>query len=274
MSISRRKFLLGGFIVTAGALLLDAFWGEHFFIEKKLVYLDTDPFSDQHLKILQISDLHLQSVNYQLEQLAKDINQQQPDLIAITGDSIDAGKNHYVLDEFLQLIDKNIPKVAILGNWEYWAGLSFSDLTDIYQKHNCQLLVNQNKRFELKGKTVSITGIDDFIGGKPDFEKAVKDHQPSDYHIVLNHCPVYSDSIAKMQGGDTKADLILSGHTHGGQLNIMGFAPFKPWGSGKYLKGMYHQNNTRIYVSRGIGTTKLPIRFGARSEVTLFHFKA
>ena len=274
MSISRRKFLLGGFVVTAGALLLDAFWGEQFFIEQKQVYLDTDPFADQHFKLLQLSDLHLQSVNYQLEQLAKDINKAQPDLIAITGDAIDAGKNHYVLDEFLQLIDKNIPKVAILGNWEYWAGLSFSDLTDIYQKHNCQLLVNQNKRLELKGKSISITGIDDFIGGKPDFETAVKAHQPSDYHIVLNHCPVYSDTIAKMQSGNSKVDLILSGHTHGGQLNIFGYAPFKPWGSGKYLKGMYHQNNTRIYVSKGIGTTKLPIRFGARSEVTLFHFKA
>jgi len=274
MSISRRKFLLGGFIVTAGAILADAFWGEQFFIEQKRIYLDTDPLLDNHLKILQISDLHLQSVSYQLETLAKDINKMQPHLIAITGDSIDASKNHYVLNDFLQLIDATIPKVAILGNWEYWSGLSFEDLTDIYQKHNCQLLVNQNKRFEFKGKTVSVTGIDDYIGGNPDFAAALKEHQPADYHIVLNHCPVYSDTIAKMQEGHTKVDLILSGHTHGGQLNIFGFVPFKPWGSGKYLKGMYDQDNTRIYVSKGIGTTKIPIRFGARSEVTLFHFKA
>lgn len=274
MSISRRKFLLGGFIAAVGAILADAFWGEQFFIEQKKIYLDTDPFQDNHLKILQISDLHLQSVSYQLESLAKDINVMQPDLIALTGDSIDAGKNHYVLDEFLQLIDKQIPKVAILGNWEYWAGLSFEDLSDIYQKHNCQLLVNQNKRFEFKGKSLSVTGLDDYIGGKPDFSLAVKEHQAADYHIVLNHCPVYSDTIAKMQSGNTKVDLILSGHTHGGQFNVLGFVPIKPWGSGKYLKGMYHQDNTRIYVSRGIGTTKIPIRFGARSEVTLFHFKA
>jgi predicted MPP superfamily phosphohydrolase len=206
--------------------------------------------------------------------MVKKINQLKPDLIVITGDAIDKAENHYLLDEFLTLIDQAIPKVAILGNWEYWARIDIANLATIYSKHNGHLLINQNKQFNIRNKTMSITGIDDFIGGKPDFESAIMNHQQSDYHIVLNHCPAYSDSIAKKQGGNSKVDLILSGHTHGGQVNLFGFVLYKPWGSGKYLKGMYEQDNTHIYVSKGIGTTILPIRFGSRSEFAVFHLKA
>ena len=85
---------------------------------------------------------------------------------------------------------------------------------------------------------------------------------------------MYSDYIAKKQNETRKVDLILSGHTHGGQVNLLGYVPYTPWGSGKYLKGMYDQNNTKIYVSKGIGTTFLPIRFGAKAEIAVFYLKA
>lgn len=274
MRITRRKFIISSLLASVGVAIIDAFWLEKFFIETNKIYLyDTSP-GDEHIKIVQISDLHLQSVNYQLEQMVKKINRLKPDLIVFTGDAIDKAKNHTVLVEFLQLIDKTIPKVAILGNWEYWSGLSFNDLSEIYAKHNINLLVNQNIQFNLRNKTIGITGIDDYLGGKPNFEKAIIGLPQCDYHIVLNHCPMYSDYIAKKQNETRKVDLILSGHTHGGQVNLLGYVPYTPWGSGKYLKGMYDQNNTKIYVSKGIGTTFLPIRFGARAEIAVFYLKA
>jgi predicted MPP superfamily phosphohydrolase len=66
-----------------------------------------------------------------------------------------------------------------------------------------------------------------------------------------------------------RMNVILSGHTHGGQINLFGIIPFKPVGSGRYLKGWYHDKT--MFVSKGIGTSILPARFMARAEMALFH---
>ena len=66
---------------------------------------------------------------------------------------------------------------------------------------------------------------------------------------------------------------ILSGHTHGEQVRLFNFIPFLPQGSGKYVKGWYKESNPPMYVSKGIGTTILPIRFGSRAEIAVFYFR-
>ena len=68
-----------------------------------------------------------------------------------------------------------------------------------------------------------------------------------------------------------KADFILSGHTHGGQINLFGYVPFLPKGSGKYLKGWYDEKSPGMYVSKGIGTSIIPARFFARAEIAIFN---
>ena len=60
---------------------------------------------------------------------------------------------------------------------------------------------------------------------------------------------------------------MLSGHTHGGQITFLGIVPFKPQGSGRYLKGWYKDSDPKMYISKGIGTSVLPIRLGARAEM-------
>ena len=115
-------------------------------------------------------------------------------------------------------------------------------------------------------RQISIIGIDDFVGGKANFKKAVGNLKKSGTNIVLSHCPQHRDIIAK-QKGNLHIDLVLCGHTHGGQITFLGLAPFKPNGSGKYLKGWYRESDPKMYVSKGIGTSVLPIRFGARAEM-------
>jgi uncharacterized protein len=63
--------------------------------------------------------------------------------------------------------------------------------------------------------------------------------------------------------------LILSGHTHGGQINFFGLAPFVPAGSGRYLRGLYCDFKPFMYVCKGVGTSILPFRFGARAEIAI-----
>jgi uncharacterized protein len=273
MTWTRRRFIKTGLFAGVGLTLADAFWFEKFFIEVKEFYLGSSSPGNVDLKVVQVSDLHIQSLNSQLVRLAEKLNQMGPDLIFITGDAVDEPKKVHVLDKFLSLIDKAIKKVAILGNWEYWGEIELDELKFIYTEHNCDLLVNSSKQYHFRDKSISVTGVDDFVGGNADIDLAMKDWKKSDYHVILNHCPQYSEMIQQKLSEEIPVDFILSGHTHGGQVNFFGLVPFKPQGSGKYLKGWYTDSGMNFYVSKGIGTSILPVRFLARSEVAVFNLR-
>ena len=198
--------------------------------------------------------------------MQKKINTIKPDLIFITGDSVDKTEKINLLDNFLELIDSSIKKYAITGNWEYWGKVNLAELKSIYSKNNCELLINENRTISIKNREISIIGIDDFVGGNADFGKAVENLQETETNIVLSHCPEHRDIIDR-QKGNLNIDLVLSGHTHGGQITFLGIVPFKPQGSGRYLKGWYKETEPKMYISKGIGTSVLPIRFGARAEI-------
>jgi predicted MPP superfamily phosphohydrolase len=270
MAVSRRDFLKSGVVLAASTMLLDAFWLERFFIEVNEFEITELVAGTPNLRVLQLSDLHLQSISYQLIRLTKTINALKPDLLFITGDAIDKAENIPLLNSFLHLLHLDIKKVAILGNWEYWGKINLVTLASVYESYNCQLLINQTAVYQFGNKTIAVTGLDDYVGGSPDLPTALKSHTSSDYHIILNHCPEYTSAITKQLGNDRKVDVILSGHTHGGQINLFGFIPFMPQGSGKYLKGWYQEDTTKLYVSKGVGTSLLPVRFGARAEIALF----
>jgi len=270
MTLSRRKFIKTAFFASAGLAIADAFWIEKFFIESNEFYMGRATKKTTNLKVVQLSDLHLHSINYQLIQLTKKLNKLKPDLILITGDSLDNAKN-IPLNDFLKLIDHSIKKVAILGNREHDAKVNLIELEQVYNDNNADLLINQSQKYTFPNKTISITGVDDYVRNKADFSKAIKEYKPSDHHIILNHCPEYSDDISKIMNKDLPVDFILSGHTHGGQINVLGYCPFLPAGSGQYLNGWYKNRTPQLYVSIGIGTSNLPIRFGARAEMAIFH---
>ncbi len=270
MALSRRKFIKRILLLGTGFALVDAFWIERFFIETKEFFLGNASPKSSNIRVIQISDLHLQRVNYQLKRLAKQLNKLNPHLILISGDAVDKAENLSVLNSFLELIDNKIKKVAILGNWEYWGKINLQQLNTIYSNHNCKLLINETTQFSINNKTIAITGVDDFVGGKANIEMALKNYLPCNHHIILNHCPLYSDVITKYLTNNITADCILSGHTHGGQINIWGFIPFLPAGSGSYVKGWYN-TKPKMYVSKGIGTSIFPARFGARAEIAIFN---
>ncbi len=265
--ISRRKFIKRTIWASIGLFLLDIFWFEKYMIKWK--YFDISTSENNKITIVQLSDLHLKKVNNTHKSIAEKINKLNPDVLCITGDAIDENQNVEVLNSFLKLLDHHIKKYAITGNWEYWGKVDLVKMKALYHSHNCQLLINESHQLSIKERTMSIIGIDDFVGGNANFKKAAKNLPSSDLHIVLTHCPQHRD-IIKKEKGDLKIDLVLSGHTHGGQINILGYAPFKPRGSGNYLSGWYNKTQPILYVSKGIGTSILPIRFGARAEVAIF----
>ena len=271
MKLTRRKFVKIGVGASALFLVSDAFWFEKTFIEMNEFHLNNKPGNKPGIKVIQVSDLHLKSITRSLKTLADKISDLNPDLIFLTGDAIDDAGNLNILEDFLKLLGTKIKKVAILGNWEYWSKVDLNSLKSLYKRYNCDLLVNEANQYTFRQKTILVTGVDDYVGGGPDIIGALKQFKPSDYHVILNHCPEYSNVIASNLGKSNQADLILSGHTHGGQINIFGIAPFLPQGSGQYVKGWYDVGETKMYVSRGIGTSMVPIRFGSRAEIAVFH---
>lgn len=262
--LTRRKLIKRGILALIGLLFIDSLWFEKYIIDWN--YFDISKDAKNKIKIIQISDLHFYSLQYFHRTIAKRINFIKPDLILITGDSIDKENRVNSLNEFLQLIDNSIQKYAITGNWEYWGNVDLNKLKEIYLNNNCELLINENRNLTIKNRKISIVGIDDYIGGNADFKTAIKNLKPANTNIVLSHCPEYRDIISK-QINSINIDLILSGHTHGGQITFLGFVPFKPRGSGRYLKGWYKETEPKMYISKGIGTSILPIRFGARAEI-------
>ncbi len=266
--ISRSKFLVSAILGSICLVLADAFWFERYFIQWKTFNLHDKETGC--IKVIQLSDLHLKSVKSIHLKIVDKINKLKPDLVLFSGDAIDDHKNLATFDHFLENIDKSIPKIGITGNWEYWGNVDIDSLNELYEKHNGTLLINENKTLTLNNQKLSIIGIDDFIGGNADFNKAIQHMENRDKTIVLSHCPAHFDSIIQ-EKNNMHIDLVLSGHTHGGQINIFGIVPFKPRGSGKYLKGWYESSETKLYVSKGIGTSILPVRIGARAEVSMFY---
>jgi uncharacterized protein len=118
------------------------------------------------ITLVQLSDLHMQSVGKREELILAEVVEIQPDIIVLSGDVIDNKDNLPVLNEFL----KDLPKaniVATLGNWEYWSNLSLRVLNSTYANHNVYLLIDESQSFNIDGRLVTVTGLDD-LEGRPE----------------------------------------------------------------------------------------------------------
>jgi len=224
-------------------------------------------------RIVQLTDLHLHDVGHHVRAVAAQTNALRPDLIALTGDSVDRSDALPLLAEFLELLPSETPKVAVLGNWEHWARVDTSKLRSLYDRYHCRLLVNESATFNLRGRSFSFTGLDDLVGGAPNLAAATRGGSRDDAtRILIEHCPAFRDAPPLRQpGAAAPFRLMLSGHTHGGQVAPFGRALYRPQGSGRYVSGWYRDaDRLPMYVSRGIGTSVVPIRLGAVPEIAAF----
>ena len=273
MGVGRRKFikkLFWFFTGLTGLFIFNGFWFEKYCIDWNS--FDLAENRTNKLKLIQLSDLHLNEIKSFHKSIATRINKENPDAIVFTGDTISRRNKLPVLKEFLELIHQDILKIVILGNKEYSSRVSIPDFTSLFQKYNGHVLVNENYVLRKRNRIVNILCLDDLIGGNPNFELAIQSINKTKDTVILNHCPEYRDTIDEINITEkVTIKLILSGHTHGGQITFFGKELYKPGGSGRYLRGWYKNKHSQMYVSKGVGTTILPIRFGARAEASIFY---
>ncbi len=232
----------------------------------------TSPKLKQEYTLVQLSDLHINRAVpvSRIERLVEKVNSLDPDVILLTGD-IGDDKVEAVLPQLDALQNLYAPQgiYAVFGNHELYNGLmpwqfKFGDLgwTALF-----------NYGIPLKGTELYIGGIPDvsIARGSPffkiDLDKTLDNSSDEQYKILLSHTPNFQkEMITKDQ-----FDLLLSGHTHGGQI-----FPFhllvKP-ANGNYLAGLYDVNDSQMYVSRGTGYWGPPLRLFAPSEITVIKLR-
>lgn len=227
-------------------------------------------FSD--LKIVQFTDTHL-GFHYSLEQfgaLVKRMNAQNPDIVVFTGDLIDRPQTFTEKDPLINLlhkIDAKIGKYWVYGNHDH-GGYGTKMVNEIMTESGFILLNNEHIILKSGSEQLMIAGIDDAILGNPNLDHAFANAEENNYTILLAHEPDFADLAVNYS-----VDLQLSGHSHGGQIRLpfIGHLYTPPYAR-KYVHGKYELNHgkTTLFVSSGIGTTRLPLRLLCQPEFHTF----
>jgi len=225
---------------------------------------------NKDIKIVFISDIHYG--NYytasRLRRIISSINALTPDIIIIGGDYLYNGKkskfNKKFLEElFCQLSYLKSKKgiFTVIGNHEYNLSKNMDSILEIIKRNNIILLKNNTYEVILENKKLLIHGVDDLQKGHIDVQKLQIDKEC--LNIVISHNPDFFEEC------DIDFDIGLSGHTHGGQINLFGiFAPITESKYGqKYIKTLNRMENSIILTTKGLGCTKLPIRFFSLPEI-------
>ncbi|MDR6550261.1 metallophosphoesterase [Paenibacillus qinlingensis] len=214
------------------------------------------------LRILQISDLHVERLRISPARIAAIIDKEKPDYICITGDFTKHRKSLPKLEAYLRALSIcHVPIYCVLGNHDYQQK-NVTELIQLLSKYGLHLLRNESLHLE----KFDLIGIDDFDSRKSDIGAAFQTVDPSKPKIIITHDPNVVLHI------DKAYDYLMAGHLHGKQFNIPYFFKIKDAGKlprmGIY-KGLHKQSNGAYYISKGIGQTGINARFLVRSEITI-----
>jgi hypothetical protein len=218
------------------------------------------PDSFNRFTIVQISDLHSKAFKGRLVSKIANLN---PDLIVITGDLIDSSdKNIEVAEQFVKQAVNLADVYFVTGNHEYLSS-QYSQLLNMLDEYGVTVLDNSYEKIIEGNDSINIYGISD-TEYAPDTNLELSS---DDFNIVLCHKPYNPELFSKME-----ADLVFSGHAHGGQIRIpfvggiiapdQGFFP-------KYSEGLHNYENTSLVISRGLGNSIFPLRLFNRPELVV-----
>jgi predicted MPP superfamily phosphohydrolase len=220
-------------------------------------------------RIVQLSDLHHSpfTSREQIERAIATANSLQPDIVALTGDYV--SKERAYAAPCAELLGELRPRhgvFAVLGNHDHWTDAAL--ITDLFRAEGITVLINQGMRFEKNGAAFWLAGVDDTMVGLEDLPLALAGASEQEFKLLLAHNPIILRKAAR-----AGVDLVLSGHTHGGQVSLRSDRSASGRPRRRLLKGLARRGETQIYVTRGLGTVVLPVRFGCPPEVSLLELR-
>jgi predicted MPP superfamily phosphohydrolase len=238
-------------------------------IEHHQIHLRRLPPAFDGFRIVQLSDIHHSPFTSrgQIERAVETANSLQPDIVALTGDYISKERQYAApCAELLGKLRARHGVFAVLGNHDHWTDAAL--ITDLFRAEGMTVLVNQGMRFEMKGAALWLAGVDDTMVGLEDLPLALAGSRADELKLLLAHNPIILRRAAR-----AGVDLVLSGHTHGGQVSLRSERSASGRPRRRLLKGLARQGETQIYVTRGLGTVVLPVRFGCPPEVSLLELR-
>jgi predicted MPP superfamily phosphohydrolase len=280
-TLTRRTFIAGSLTAASTLALYSNEIARHDLeVTQRTFFIRNLPPAFDGFRIVQFSDIHLEEYteDFFLKKVIARVNALNADLVLVTGDFVSRGPlpGDYSLAAAArcgELIGTlTCPqRFGILGNHD--VAVSARIVRGHMEDNGLPLLVNQYTRIERNGQHIFLGGLDDCTGGKPDLAEAVPE-RPDAPVIVMVHEPDYVVNIAGPGRGEL-VDLVLSGHTHGGQVRIPGFRPLALPPFGKlFPEGHYVIDRLQLYVNRGIGTVGIPLRLNCPPEITVATLKA
>lgn len=244
-----------------------------FDITRQSITIRKLPREFRGFRIAQLSDIHHSPFLSEAEiaEAARRANELKPDLVVLTGDYVSHSQEYIPgCARALGLLRAPHGVHAILGNHDHWTDGEM--MAAALREQGVNVLINQSVKIERKGAHLRLAGIDDLMVGRDDLDAALAGTFRSETRILLAHNPAIIRKAAR-----AGVDLMLSGHTHGGQINwrmLVGREdrPFGRWlrrPSRRMMRGYARFGETQLYVNRGLGTVIVPLRYGCSPEITL-----
>lgn len=274
--LTRRGFLTGAGIVAGMALYSGEIARHEITILTPTIPIRNLPPAFEGFRIAQVSDIHYHEYTepWFVRRVIDHVNALAPDLVAFTGDYITFAPmpRKFALGAMYRCADAMArvtcpQRYAVMGNHDSLLGAP--TVRPILTAVDIPLLVNKYVSVERYGQRLWIAGVHDPVTHTPNLDAAIP-AQPDGPVILLSHGPDYADTVVAHPRGPL-VDLMLSGHSHGGQVRL----PFlgalhTPDGGQKYVEGLFRIGAMQLYVNRGIGTVGLPFRLNCPPEITLF----
>jgi hypothetical protein len=279
MFLSRRKkivLITLALLLKCGAgLVLWAFFFEpdSLVVRETAIVIPRWPPAFERLRIVLIADLHVGSPHVKVEklrQIVARINEQQPDLVLIAGDFViqDVMGGEFVEPEAIAGELKSLRArdgvIAVLGNHDWW--YDGDRITRALESAGIRVLENDVAQIQRDGQSLWVAGLADLWTRKPLITTTLaKIHDPKATVIVLTHHP---DIFTQIPAG---VPLTLAGHTHGGQVNLplLGRRVVPSEFGARFAIGHIEENGHHLFVTPGIGTSIIPVRFRVPPEISV-----
>jgi hypothetical protein len=246
-------------VIKAALLAVGAFVALDSLVEPYAVELTSHAITarvSRPLTIVHLSDLHTSGYGLRERRIVELVGQARPDLIVVTGDVVDSGMLEPAR-EVLGMLHAPLGVFVVRGNWENWKRPTGE--REFYASLGITLLVNEGR---LVRPDVWLAGLDDPMSGFADLPAAQRGAPAGVLRIAIFHSPGFFDDASRGM------DLAFAGHTHGGQVRLpLGGPLWVPPGSGRFVDGWYASGDARMLVSRGAGTSILPVRFFCPPEI-------
>jgi uncharacterized protein len=279
--VSRRSFLKGATFGAGGLALYAGVFERHWLeIVDKEIAIGGLPAPFDGMKVAQLSDIHLDEFTepFLLRESIDEINRAKPDLVLLTGDYVSAEvlphnltvRAAWQCGSMLSQIECP-QRYAIFGNHDIWAGEKH--VGEALTAHGITVLRNSYLPLDKQGARIWLAGLDDPVSGQPEPDQAIPAsirNKAGEPIILMCHAPDYVDELREHPAGRA-VSLVLSGHTHGGQIRLPFIGALHlPPGGRNYVEGLFQVGSMQLYVNRGIGSVGVPFRFDCRPEITIF----